>query len=181
MSGGGRVEITVTGSTAADIRKATEQITATVQGIQGIDHISNNLQDGTKGVAIEVRQKDAAKVGLSAMQASMILRPFLSETNAGRIGDGTKASDLYLSLNGTSVSSVEDIGNLKLNTPTGASVLVKDIADVKLIQLPSTLQFKNGSEFATVTAQITDKAVEQSKRVTRKGTERAYSADGHRV
>ncbi|RKP51343.1 efflux RND transporter permease subunit [Cohnella endophytica] len=157
MSGGGTVAITVTGSSAADIRTATEQITETVRGIKGIDHISNNLQDGTKGIAIEVRQKDAAKVGLSAMQAGMILRPFLAETNAGRIGDGTKASDLYLSLNGTSIASIEDIGNLKLHTPMGTDVLVKDIADVKMTQLPSTLQFKNGSEFATVSAQITDK------------------------
>ncbi|WP_256759608.1 efflux RND transporter permease subunit [Cohnella sp. WQ 127256] len=157
MSGGGNIAITVTGSSLSDIRFATEKITETVNGLQGIDNVSNNLQDGTKGIAIEVRQKDAAKYGLSAAQASMILRPFLTETNAGRIGDGSKASDLYLSLNGASISSLEDISNLKLHTPMGTDIQVKDIAEVKETQLPSTLQFKNGSEFATVSAKITDK------------------------
>ncbi len=159
MGGGGNVDITVTGSSASDIRIATEKITDAVSNLQGTDNVSNNLQDGTKGIAIEVRQKDASKHGLSAAQASMMLRPFLTETNAGRIGDGTKASDLYLSLNGTTISSIADIGNLKLHTPMGTDIQVKDIAEVKEKQLPSTLQFKNGSEYATVSAKITDKNV----------------------
>ncbi|WP_239615432.1 efflux RND transporter permease subunit [Cohnella mopanensis] len=159
MGGGGSVAISVTGSSTDDIRAATEQITSTVSGLEGMDSVSNNLQDGTKGVAIEVRQKDASQYGLSAAQAAMMLRPFLTEANAGRIGDGSKASDLYLSLNGASVASVEDISQLKLHTPLGTDIQVKDIADVKMKQLPSTLQYKNGSEFATVTATITDKNV----------------------
>jgi len=159
MTGGGSVSITVTGSSMNDIRVATEQITETVRGVQGIDNISNNLQDGTKGIAIEVRQKDATKYGLSAAQASMLLRPFLTEINAGRIGDGSKASDLYVSLNGESITSIEEIGKLKLHTPMGVDIQVKDIAEVKETQLPSTLLYKNGSEYATVSAMITDKNV----------------------
>lgn len=154
MTGGGSIAITVTGQSAGDIRTGTEQITEAVRNLKGTDNISNNLQDGTKGVAIDVRQQDASKHGLSAAQASMILRPFLSETNAGRIGDGSKASDLYVSLNGTSITSIADIGRLKLNTPMGTVIQVKDIAEVKEVQLPSTLQFKNGAEYATVSAKI---------------------------
>ncbi|MFC5469389.1 efflux RND transporter permease subunit [Cohnella suwonensis] len=157
MSGGGSIEVTVTGSSAADIRAATEKITGTIAGLKGVDHISNNLEDGTNGIQISVRQKDASQVGLSALQAAQLLRPFLSETNAGRIGDGAGASDLYLSLTGASLASVEQIGQLKLNAPSGESIQVKDIADVRMTKLPSTLQFKNGAEFATVTGQITDK------------------------
>jgi HAE1 family hydrophobic/amphiphilic exporter-1 len=171
MSGGGFVSVTVTGSSASDIRVATEKITDTVTHMQGIDNVSNNLQDGTKGVAIEVRQKDASKVGLSAAQASMILRPFLTETSAGRIGDGSQASDLYVSLNGTTVASIADIASLKIHTPMGTDIQVKDIADVKEVQLPSALQFKNGSEFATVSAKITDKNVNKVNLALKKALE----------
>jgi hydrophobic/amphiphilic exporter-1 (mainly G- bacteria), HAE1 family len=157
MAGGGAISITVTGSSAEDIRIATEQITDTVNKVKGTSNVSNNLQDGTKGIAIEVRQSDALKNGLSAAQASFMLRPFLTETKAGRIGDGSKASDLYLAMNGVSIASVEDIANLKLQTPLGKEIQVRDIADVKEVQLPSTVQFKNGSEFATVSGKITDK------------------------
>jgi hydrophobic/amphiphilic exporter-1 (mainly G- bacteria), HAE1 family len=159
MTGGGAIEITVTGPSMADIRVGTEQITDTVRKLQGTKNVNNNLQDGTKGISIQVRQNDATQFGLSAVQASMMLRPFLSETKAGRIGDGSKANDLYLALDGVSIASVDDIANLKLPTPTGKEIRVRDIADVKEVQLPSTLQYKNGSDFATVTGKIADKNV----------------------
>lgn len=159
MGGGGMIGVTVTGSSMDDIRDATKQITTAVQNLQGTDNVSNNLQDGTQGIAIEVREKDASKYGLSAAQASFMLRPFLTETNIGRIGDGSKASDLFLALSGTSIASTTDISNLKLLSPMGTFITVKDIADVKEVQLPSTLQYKNGAEYATVSAQITDKNV----------------------
>ncbi|MFC5703107.1 efflux RND transporter permease subunit [Cohnella faecalis] len=156
VSGGG-VAITVTGSSTGDIRTATEQITEAVKGVKGTDNVGNNLRDGTKGIAIEVRQNDASKYGLSAYQASALLRPFLSQTNAGLIDDGSKSSELYLALNGASITSVSDIGNLPIHAPTGETIRVNQIGDVKEVQLPSTLQFKNGAGFATVTAKITDK------------------------
>lgn len=157
MTGGGAISIEVTGSSSDDIRQATEQITQAVSQLKGTDNVSNNLQDGTKGIAIEVRQADASRYGLSAVQAYSLLRPFLAETKAGRIGDGSKASDLYLALNGTSIASIDDMAKLKLSTPMGEDIQVKDIADVKEVQLPSTLQLKNDAEFATVSAKITVK------------------------
>jgi len=156
---GGSVAITVTGSSGEVVRAATEQITGAVSAMQGVEDVANNLQDGTKGIAIEVRQEDATKHGLSAMHASLLLRPFLTESKAGRIGDGSKSEDLYVTLNGVSIASVQDLADLKLNSPAGTPIRVGDIADVKETQLPSTLQLKNGEEYATVTATITDKNV----------------------
>ncbi|MEX1028797.1 MAG: efflux RND transporter permease subunit [Paenibacillaceae bacterium] len=157
--GGGQIAITITGGSMDDIRSATEQITTTVTALEGTDNINNNLQDGTKGISITIRQQDAASYGLSATQASSILRPFLTESKSGRIGDGLTASDLYLSLSGESLATVDDIANLKLQSNVGSEILVKDIADVTEVQLPSALQLKNGAEFATITATITDKDV----------------------
>jgi hydrophobic/amphiphilic exporter-1 (mainly G- bacteria), HAE1 family len=155
--GGGQIAITVTGSNMEDIRKGTGAITETVKGLEGTANVKNNLVEGTKGVHILVRGEDAARNGLSVAQASMLLRPILTEQKIGRIGGGTQASELYLSVKNADVSSLTAIEGLKLQTPLGTQVRVKDIADVKEVQLPSNLQLKNGSEFATVTASITDK------------------------
>ncbi len=159
MSGGGGIAVTVTGPTMADIRAGAEQVMDAIRGIEGTDQISSNLQDGTKGIAIEVRQEDAAQYGLSAAGASAMLRPFLTESRAGRLTDGASQVDLYMSLSDGSLEAVADIAALPLNTPVGAMVTVGDIADVREVQLPSALQLKNGAEFATVSAKITSKEV----------------------
>lgn len=155
--GGGQVAITVTGPNMTEIKKGTEQITEAVKAMNGMDNVKNNLVEGTKGVQILVRQDDAARNGLSVAQASAMLHPLLTEERIGRIGDGTAASELYLTVKGLNINSLAAIQELKLQTPEGKLIAVKDIADVKEVQLPSNLQLKNGSEYATVTASITDK------------------------
>lgn len=157
--GGGRISITVTGPSMDDIRKAADLMIEAIEGMEGTENVSSNLQDGTKGISIAVRQQDASEQGLSVAQASGMLRPFLTETRIGRLGDGTSANDLYLALSGESLASAEDIANLKLRTRQGTEIAVKDIADVSEVDLPSNLQLKNGAEYATVTAKITDKNV----------------------
>ncbi len=157
MTGGGVIDVTVTGPSTEAIRTGTELVKDAVKQVSGTDNVSHNLQDGTKGIAIEVRQADAMQHGLSAAQASMMLRPFLSETKAGTIADGSGISDLYVALSGTSIASAADIASLQLNAPTGEKIRVQDIAEVKEVQLPSTLLYKNGSEFASVTGKITNK------------------------
>ena len=153
MTDGGAVEITVTASSKDELRAAAERVAKTLEGIEGIANIGSNLQDGTNGIAIEVRQEDAAQYGLTAYQAYALLRPYLAETKVGRLS----GSDLYFTLKGDSVSSPDSIAALPIQTPTGAVIRVKDIADVRQEQLPGTLQYKNGAEYVTVTAKIAGK------------------------
>ncbi|PWK11548.1 efflux RND transporter permease subunit [Tumebacillus permanentifrigoris] len=156
-SGSAGIALTLTGGSKEDRKKATEDITAAVKNVEGTANVTNNLTEGTKGVQIQVRTEDALKHGLTTMQASAMLRPFLTETNLGKVGDGKSASDLFLSLKGNAINSVDEIGKLSLDLPTGQQVLVKDIADVKEVQLPGSIQNKNGDEYATVTGTITSK------------------------
>ncbi|MBC8081556.1 MAG: efflux RND transporter permease subunit [Gorillibacterium sp.] len=154
--GNALIAITIKGNNEQDIRQATEMVTAAVTKLDGTDNVKNNLQDGTKGVEIKVRQADAMKYGLSAAQAAMVVHPYLTESPMGKIGEGSSAISLSMALKDSSLTSAEDLGNLPLDT-TGETLKLKDIADVKVVQLPSALQLKNGETFSTVTASITDK------------------------
>lgn len=153
MTGGGAVEITVTASSKDQLRMAAERVVKTLEGIEGITNIGSNLQDGTNGIAIEVRQEDAARYGLTAYQAYALLRPYMAETKVGMMSGG----ELYFTLKGETLNSPESLAALPVQTPTGTVIRVKDVADVRQVQLPSTLQYKNGAEYVTVTAKISGK------------------------
>lgn len=150
MTGGGAVEITVTASSKDELRMAAERVVKTLEGIEGIGNISSNLQDGTNGVAIEVRQEDAVRYGLTAWQAYALIKPYLTEMKVGTMS----GVELYVTLRGESLNSLESIASLPVQTPFGHVIQVKDVADVRQVRLPGTLQYKNGEEFVTVTANI---------------------------
>jgi len=153
MTGGGAVEITVTASSKDELRAAAGLVAETLEGMEGIANISSNLQDGSNGIAIEVRQEDAARYGLTAYQAYALLRPYLAETKVGMMS----GSELYFTLKGDSLNSLDSIAALPIQTPSGTVIQVKDIADVRQVQLPGTLQYKNGTEYVTVTAKMVGK------------------------
>lgn len=150
MTDGGAVDITVTATSKDGLQAAADRIVKTLEGIEGIANISSNLQDGSNGIAIEVRQEDAAQYGLSAWQAYALLRPYLAETKVGMMS----GSELYFTLNGDSLNSVDSIAALPVQTPIGTVIPLKDIANVQQVQLPSTLRYKNGAEYVSVTAKI---------------------------
>ncbi|KEO83277.1 efflux RND transporter permease subunit [Tumebacillus flagellatus] len=157
-NGGGAsagIDITVTGGSAADRKKATEDITAAVKKIDGTSNVTNNLQEGTKGIELQVRAEDALKNGMTVIQASSMLRPYLTESQIGKVGDGKSAADLFLTLKGTDLTTLDAIGKMTLDLPTGKQILVKDIADVNEVQLPGKIQNKNGDEYSSVTGTIT--------------------------
>jgi HAE1 family hydrophobic/amphiphilic exporter-1 len=155
--GGQGIYIIVTGNSMDDIRLATASITDAVKQIEGTDSVRNTLLDDLKSVEIKVRPGDALKNGLTTVQAWSLLRPLLNEDKVGKLGDGKRTSDIYMSVEGVSKQSVEDIAKLPLSSPLGTLITVQDIADVKEVKQQSALQLRNGGEFATVLGNITDK------------------------
>lgn len=153
--GGASLALTVTGGSKEDRKAATEDITAAIKKVEGTANVTNNLKEGTKGVQMEVRTEDALKNGLTVAQAAQMLRPFLADTQIGKVGDGQSSTNLYLTLKGHAFNSVEGIGALALDLPSGKQIQVKDIANVKEVQLPGSIQNKNGEEYATITGTIT--------------------------
>jgi len=177
MTGGGAVEITVTASSKDQLRTAAERVVKTLEGIEGIANIGSNLQDGTNGIAIEVRQEDAAKYGLTAYQAYVLLRPYLAETKVGTMSGG----ELYLTLKGDTLNSLDSIASLPVQTPLGTVIQVKDIADVRQVQLTSTLQYKNGAEYVTVTAKIAGKDASKVNKELTKALDALELPDGAKL
>lgn len=153
---GGGISITVKGSVKEAIAEGTRQIVDAIQSVEGTEHVKSNLQEETKALEIQVDPKKALQQGLSVIQVSEMIRPVLSETKIGRIGEGKTSSDLYVSLTGQTLASKGDIEQLPLFTPLGKEIPLKDVATVKQVNLQSTLQLRNGEEYATVTGSITD-------------------------
>jgi HAE1 family hydrophobic/amphiphilic exporter-1 len=155
--GGQGIYIIVTGNSLEDIRKATTTITEAVKQIDGTDGVRNTLLDDLKSVEIKLRAGDTLRQGLTTVQAWSLLRPLLNEEQVGKLVDGNKTSEIYMSVEGVSRQSIEDIAKLPLRTPMGTVITVRDIADVKEVQQQSTLQLRNGAEFATIMGNITIK------------------------
>ncbi|HEX7056519.1 MAG TPA: efflux RND transporter permease subunit [Bacilli bacterium] len=148
------INIIVTGQTRQDINQATEAITAAVKQIEGTENVSNTLLEKQKTVEIRIRPADALKYGMTTVQAAAAIRPLLSAQTIGTFGNGTKASDLILSVTGLGLNSAAAISEQMIVTPVGQPVAVGAIADVTEKEVQSVLQLRDGEDYAMVTGGI---------------------------
>ncbi|MFD2171743.1 efflux RND transporter permease subunit [Tumebacillus lipolyticus] len=154
--GGSGVYIVLTGGTKQSLHDAAEKVTAEIKKIEGTENVRNTSLKESQMVQVTVRPADALKNGLTTAQASMLIRPFLTEEKVGKVGEGAKRDDIILSFAEKQVQSISDVENLLLPTPMNTVVKVKDIADVKQVSQPSVLQTRDGQEYALVLGNIVD-------------------------
>lgn len=154
--GGSGVYIVLTGGTKQSLHDAAEKVTAEIKKIEGTENVRNTSLKESQMVQVTVRPADALKNGLTTAQASMLIRPFLTEEKVGKVGEGAKRDDIILSFAEKQVQSISDVENLLLPTPMNTVVKVKDIADVKQVTQPSVLQTRDGQEYALVLGNIVD-------------------------
>ncbi len=156
-TGGPAINIIITGDNKENIRTATEMIMEAVKKVEGTDNIKNTLKDELTSVEIKVRPFDALRNGLTTAQAYQLLRPIVDAVKVGKIGDGTRTDDIYMTLEGVTPQSVKQIESYTVTNPMGQVIAVKEFADVRETVQPSVLQLRDGQEYATITGNITSK------------------------
>lgn len=171
------IGITVTGKTEKEIEKATEKITKAVQGVKGTEEVGNTLVQKMEGIDLIIRQQDSLQHGLTATETAALIRPFLSKTEVGTIGDVPVTMDMGVE----TVKNSEDIGDISLLSTKDKTIRLHDIAEVKDVQYPALLQLKDGKKYATVTGDITDVNVGQVNQNIEKAIEKLDLPDGVQV
>ncbi|SMO94572.1 efflux RND transporter permease subunit [Melghirimyces algeriensis] len=161
MAGTGyaKIDITVKGTNTQDIKVATEKITSEIEAIQETEKVENTLVADVKTLEVNIRPKDALANGLTTMHAAESIQPFLSKQKIGEMGEGGQTEDLLLQVTGHSMDSVKEFGKLPLFSADGKEIEVKDIADVKEIDQPSSIQYDGEEPYATITGAISGEDV----------------------
>lgn len=158
--GGGsnnNIEVLVTGHNIDQIKQSAELLTKELSSVQGLDNISNNLSKSKPEIAINIDQKKASENGLSAAQVGMTLRELLNDKAITTVTLNNKTTDVKMGLKLDPVKKLEDIKSIELLSPTGSSIKISDIAEVKEVPGPVGIFSTDGQEYAKVTANVTEK------------------------
>lgn len=155
-AGSAQINVTVKGDDAQDVKVATEKITNEIAKVEGTENVENTWVADIKTLEMNIRPKDALANGLTTLQAAEMIQPFLAKQKIGEIGEEDKKEDLQFQVTGQSMSSAKEVEKLPLASPIGKMIQVKDIADVKEVNKPGTLQHDGDEPYATVTGVIAD-------------------------
>jgi HAE1 family hydrophobic/amphiphilic exporter-1 len=155
MSGKKPLEIQIRGNDLDKLESIANGIKAKLLTVDGLKNLDLNYRPGAPEYKIRVDRQKAAMLGMGTGQVSQILRMMLAEDKVSSFRENGNEFDIFVQLPEAQRDSIEKITSLKLVTPMGKQVALKEIADVIPSSAPSSIPRKNRSRYIAVTADLT--------------------------
>jgi len=131
---GAPVEIRVRGEYIEELQEVTELVKKELRSIKGVFDVRDDFVPGKRELQISVDEEKAALVGLSVAQIASTVRFAFDGGVATEIRDGDEQIDVVVKYKEESRQNISDVENLKIVTPLGGLVTLKDVASLKIKQ-----------------------------------------------
>lgn len=152
---GSPVQLQVVGPDQAKLAVVAEQIQRVVEETPGtVDVRSTWKAVGQPEVQVVVDRVRAAAFGLSAGEIAQAMRTAMAGDVATRYREAGEEYDLRLRLDKVNMTSVADVGEIKVSNAMGMLVPINQIADIKMGSGPPTISHLNRQRLITITANI---------------------------
>jgi CzcA family heavy metal efflux pump len=137
------IAIKVFGDDLGTLRRLGERVSETVAPIPGVVDLSLEQQMDVPFVRFLLNRGAIARYGLRPGDVAEAIETSLAGATVGRIFDGSTAFDLVVKFDPAAGSEFERIADLPIDTPTGAIVPVRLLADVRREEGPNMVLREN--------------------------------------
>ena len=125
-----QVAIKIFGDDLGTLRTLAEQTKAAMEGIPGVADLQVEQQVLIPQLHISVNREAAARVGFTPATLTDAMETATKGKVVGQVLDGLKVFDITLTLDDHHRTDPTALGLVRLISPTGAIVLVQDVAEI---------------------------------------------------
>ncbi|MBI5765023.1 MAG: efflux RND transporter permease subunit [Planctomycetes bacterium] len=149
-----QIVVKVTGHDLNTLRNLAEQAQAAMNGIPGVVDLQLEKQVLVPQVRIRVKREESARVGFQPGDLVRALETALKGKIVSQVLDGLKSFDLVLLLDESVRNDVRKLNDVRLLSPTGAVVLLSDVASITETPGPNLINRENVQRRMVVSANV---------------------------
>ena len=150
------IAIKVFGTDLNKMYSIGQQIKSAIGGIEGITDINVEQQVERPELNIVPRREMLSRYGITLPEFAEFVKVMLEGEPVSTVYEGNRAFDLTLKVKGDAKSSMERIGDLMIDTPSGNKVPLSYVADVVSSAGPNTIGRENLSRKLVVSCNVTN-------------------------
>jgi CzcA family heavy metal efflux pump len=148
------VVIRIYGEDLHTLSEKADEVRTALEGIPGIADLKKELHMETPQVEVEVDLAKAQQYGLKPGDVRRAAAFLLQGEEVGDIFLGGKTYDVNVWSIPEARSSISDIENLLIDTPSGERVRLADVADVRIGAVPNVIEREGQSRKIDVSANV---------------------------
>ncbi|MGE7129641.1 efflux RND transporter permease subunit [Lysinibacillus xylanilyticus] len=154
-----RYTLVVNGASFEDLKKASEQITATLKEVQGMEDVTTSLEGEVPEIVFQLDDKKLAEKGITPGIVAQSLRTLINGDVVTTMRVEAETREVNLGLKMDEVTSLQDLGQLQISNAMGIPVVLHELGELKRINNITSLTHLNGHEYIMVYGTITDEKV----------------------
>jgi cobalt-zinc-cadmium resistance protein CzcA len=147
------VGVKIYGDDFAVLVAKAKEVEAVLKSVQGSADINVEQVTGQPVLQVKIKQDEIARHGVPA-QAVLDLVESIGAKSLGEVVEGQVRFPLAVRLPDRDRASPEAIGNMLVATPSGGRIPLARLADVQVVEGPSTIQREWGQRRITVTCNV---------------------------
>jgi len=134
-----QVAIKIYGPDLNKLRTLGKQIREIVGTIKGVEDLQLEQQIDVPQVVVKYDREKAARYGLNVGDLAEITETSLNGTAVSQVLEGQRTFDLFLRLSEESRNNIDSLRNILIDTPTGAKIPLREVADINIENRPYTI------------------------------------------
>lgn len=149
-----QIAVKIAGSDLNTLRNLADQVRAAMNGIAGVVDLQVEKQVLIPQIRIRVNREAAARVGFRPAELVRTLETALKGKVVSQVLDGLKSYDLVVMLDESVRNDVRRLNDVRLISPTGAVVLLSDVAGITETPGPNQISRENVQRRIVVSANV---------------------------
>ncbi|MGE0446974.1 MAG: efflux RND transporter permease subunit, partial [Vicinamibacterales bacterium] len=148
------IAVKIVGDDLVTLRRLGEAVRDVMSGVEGAADISLEQQMDIPFVRFVLNRPAIARYGLRVQDVADAIETSFAGTTVGRVFDRATAFDLVVKLDPSAAVDFERIADLAIDTPTGESVPIRVLADVRREMGPNMILRENVQRRIVVSANV---------------------------
>ncbi len=163
---GKAVEVKVKGKRFDQLEAISKELQGVLSQLPGVYDIGDDFSPGKAELRVRLDEDRARLHGLNVMQVAGIVRTAVYGATATVYRDGDEEVDVVVKFQNASSMSIEDIEDMKIATPMGTHIPLREVAHLELTRGYSNIHRFEGERAVTVSAEV-DESVNEAVAVNR--------------
>ena len=150
------IAINVFGDDLETLRSLAKEIEGALKSIPGTRDVNANREVMVTSLPIRYRAQDLAAAGLTPASAARQVQQALYGETVAEVSDGPKRIDLVVRLAEDERERIEQVGELMLRGAGGATVRLREVADIGPERTSNLIARENAQRKAIVSTNVAD-------------------------
>lgn len=156
--GTGSYELILQGTQYDELKTISDEITEELKARNDVIHVHSTLENAAPVIKIHVDPIQAVAEGLTPMQVAGSVNQILSGTTAMTLEVDGNDVDVNVEYPAEEYDTIDEVRGIMLMNPSGASVALSDIAEIRFEDSPQSITRNNRQYQVTISADYTELA-----------------------